>query len=88
MQPTGNRHQFITEAIYLFEQQIAPFERAHHESSMYDVWHGNHLFVCVPAMAYVQKFLMNFKEFPQRQKVGVWTLDAVLEQLQAGASKQ
>ena len=35
----------------------------------------------MPAQQYVGKFLATFKEFPQRQKVGSFSLDQVLETL-------
>ena len=40
-----------------------------------------HVFVLVPAQQYVGQFLSTFKEFPQRQKVGSFSLDRVLENL-------
>ena len=62
-----------------------PFERAWHESIGYNKWFIDRMFVMVPAMSYVQKFLMTFKEFPQRQEVATWTLDKVLEQMSKGS---
>jgi arylsulfatase len=43
-------------------------------------------FVMVPAQQYVGKFLATFKEFPPSQKVGSFSLDNVLEMLQAPAA--
>ena len=62
-----------------------PFERAHHESIGYDKWFIEHMFVMVPAMSYVQNFLVTFKDYPQRQEVATWTLDKVIEQMQQGS---
>jgi arylsulfatase len=45
-----------------------------------------HLFVMVPAQAYVAKFLETFKEFPPRQKPGSFSIDQVMENMQ-NASK-
>ncbi len=83
--------------IYPFTQRRAPllinlrrdpFERAHLEAIGYDKWFIEHMFVLVPAMSYVGKFLATFREFPQRSKVGTWSLDAVMEQMQTtGGSK-
>jgi len=64
-----------------------PFERAHHESMLYDKWGFDHLFLLVPAQAYVGKFLQTFLEFPPRQKPGSFSLDRVMEQLQDGQPK-
>jgi arylsulfatase len=36
----------------------------------------------VPAQQYVGKFIGTFREFPPSQKVGSFSLDAVLEALQ------
>jgi hypothetical protein len=47
----------------------------------YDRWRMEHAFLLVPAQQYVGKFLATFKEFPQRQKVGSFSLDQVLESL-------
>jgi arylsulfatase len=46
-----------------------------------------HAFVLVPAQAYVGKFLMTFKDYPQRQKVGSFSLDRVMEKLQESSPK-
>ena len=60
-----------------------PFERAEHDSEDYRHWMADRMFVVVPAQAYIGKFLATFKEFPQRQKVGSFSLDQVLEQMQS-----
>ena len=39
----------------------------------------------VPAQAYVAKFLESFKEFPPRQKPGSFSIDQVMESIQAAA---
>ena len=41
----------------------------------------------MPAQEYVGKFLMTFKEFPQRQKAASFNLDDVLKKLQESHSK-
>ena len=61
-----------------------PFERAFHEASSFDRWHAEHMFVFVPAQAIVKNFLMTFKEYPQRQPIGSFSLDAVLEAMNRG----
>ena len=70
---------------YIFNLRRDPFERAYHESSNYDVWHGERFFLMVPAMSYIGKFLTTFKEYPQRQEVGTFNLDKVMKQLSAGS---
>jgi arylsulfatase A-like enzyme len=62
-----------------------PYERAQHDSEDFNHWAADRMFVMVPAQAYVGAFLATFKEFPQRQKVGSFSLDRVLEQMQKAA---
>jgi arylsulfatase A-like enzyme len=70
----------------LFNLRSDPFETADHEAMDYDRWFIEHLFLLVPAQQYVGQFLSTFKEFPQRQKVGSFNLNQVLQSLQ-GAPK-
>jgi arylsulfatase len=65
----------------LFSLRADPFERADHEAGGYDRWFIDHVFVMVPAQAYVAQHVATYKEFPPRQKVGTFNLDRVLEQL-------
>ncbi|MEI3851922.1 MULTISPECIES: arylsulfatase [unclassified Ensifer] len=67
----------------LFNLRSDPFETADHEGMDYDRWRVEHMFVLVPAQAYVAKFLETFKEFPPRQKPGSFSIDQVMENLQA-----
>jgi hypothetical protein len=59
-----------------------PFERADHESIGYSIWRAERMFALSPAAAYVGKFLATFRDYPQRQKVGSFNLDNVLESLE------
>ncbi len=59
-----------------------PYERAQHDSEDYSHWFMDHVFALVPAQAKIAEFLATFKEYPQRQKVGSFSLDQVLEQMQ------
>ncbi len=70
----------------LYNLRSDPFEEADH-SIDYWHWRAEHLFLLVPAQQFVGQFLATFKEFPPRQKVGSWSLDAVLESLQQGGGK-
>jgi arylsulfatase len=67
----------------IFNLRSDPFETADHEGMDYAHWRVDHLFLLVPAQQYVGQFLATFKEFPQRQKVGTFSLDRVLENLSA-----
>jgi arylsulfatase A-like enzyme len=66
----------------IFNLRSDPFETADHEGMDYNRWRVEHLFLLVPAQQYVGQFLATFKEFPQRQKVGSFSLDQVLQSLQ------
>ena len=63
-----------------------PFERAHHDSILYDKWRLERAFVLVPAQAYVSKWLESFKDYPPRRKPGSFSLDQVMDQLTSAAS--
>jgi arylsulfatase len=77
---------FVTlRAPKMFNLRSDPFETADREAIDYDRWRLEHSFLLVPAQKYVGRFLATFKEFPQRQKVGSFSLDQVLESLQNGA---
>jgi arylsulfatase len=77
-------HPFTTlRAPLLFNLRSDPFERADHEAMDYERWFAEHMFMFVPAQALVANFLETFKEFPPRQKPGSFTIDQVLEKLQA-----
>ena len=68
----------------LFNLRTDPFERADHTIG-YPQWRIDHVFVMVPAQAYVAQFLATFKEFPPSQKVGSFSLDNVLDSLSKGS---
>ena len=58
-----------------------PFERASHDSILYDQWRFERAFALVPAQAFVANWLSSFKEFPPRMKPASFSLDQVMEQL-------
>lgn len=58
-----------------------PFERADHEGLGYDRWRIDHIFLLVPAQAYVARWLQSFREFPPRQEPASFSLDRVMETL-------
>ena len=47
----------------------------------------DHVFLLVPAQDYVGKFLLTFKDYPQRQKAASFNLDEVMKKLQESPSK-
>jgi len=68
----------------MFNLRTDPYERADITSNTYWDWEINHVYLLVPAQAYVGQFLATFKEFPQRQKAAAFNMDQVLEELQQG----
>ncbi len=71
----------------IFNIRLDPYERADVTSNTYYDWLLDHAFLLVPAQDYVGKFLMTFKEFPQRQKASSFNLDDVLQKLKEAPSK-
>ena len=70
----------------LFNLRSDPFETADDEGMDYERWRVEHLFVLVPAQAYVAKFLETFKEFPPRQKPGSFSIDQVIANMEQAAA--
>jgi len=60
-----------------------PYEKADITSNTYYDWLLNHVFLLGPAQVYVGKYLMTFKDYPQRQKAAAFNLDEVMKTLQS-----
>jgi arylsulfatase len=71
----------------MFNLRLDPYERADITSNTYWDWLIDHAFLLVPAQDIVGKFLVTFKEYPQRQKAASFNLDDVMEKLKQGGSK-
>ena len=69
----------------LFNLRTDPYERADITSNTYYDWLIEHVFLFVPAQAYVAQMLQTFVEFPPRQKPASFNLDQVMAKLQEGA---
>ena len=65
----------------IFNLRTDPYERADITSNTYYDWIIDHVFALVPAQAYVQQFLMTFKDYPQRQKAASFNLDEVMDRI-------
>ena len=63
-----------------------PFERFTFESGMYGRWAADKLWLFVPAQTVVGMFVQSFKEYPPSQKSGSFSVDQVLQALQAGTA--
>lgn len=71
----------------IFNLRRDPYERATITSNTYHDWQIDRAFMLVPAQAYVAKFLETFREFPPRQKAASFSLDQVMEKLNAPTSE-
>jgi len=58
----------------LYNLRRDPYERATITSNTYWDWYLDHVFLLLPAAAYVGEFLDTFKEYPPRQKPGSFTI--------------
>jgi arylsulfatase len=67
----------------IFNLRSDPFEKGDQIGIGYDKWRIDRTFLLVPAQAYVARFLATFKEFPPSQKAGSFSLEQVMETLQA-----
>jgi arylsulfatase A-like enzyme len=71
----------------LFNLRTDPYERADITSVTYYDWLVDHVFLLVPAQAFVAQFLATFAEYPQRQKAASFNLDEVLQKMQEAHHK-
>jgi arylsulfatase len=65
----------------MYNLRLDPYERADITSNTYYDWLLDHAFLVVPAQDFVGKFLMTFKDYPQRQKAASFNLDEVFQKL-------
>src|SRR5262245_8068158 len=67
----------------IFNLRTDPYEYADITSNTYWDWIFDHAFMLVPAQAIVGEFLSTFKDFPPRQKAASFSVDQVMEKLEA-----
>ncbi len=72
----------------VFNLRSDPYERADITSNTYYDWQMDHLFLCIPAHAYVERFLQTFKDYPPRQVAEGSTIEKALKHLQQAAAGQ
>ncbi len=65
----------------IFNLRRDPYEFATITSNSYYDWEIDHVFLLVPAQAYVGNFLETFKDFPPRMEAASFSLDKVMEKL-------
>jgi arylsulfatase A-like enzyme len=68
----------------MFNLRTDPYERADITSNSYYDWLIDHVYLLMPAQAIVGEFLATFRSFPPRQKAASFTVDQVMEKMQAG----
>ena len=71
----------------IFNLRLDPYERADITSNTYYDWLLDHAFLLVPVQEGVGKFLMTFKDYPQRQKAASFNVDDVLKKLSESQGK-
>jgi len=69
----------------IFNLRTDPFERADQTSNTYFDWMLDHIFLLVPAQAYVADMLKTLKEFPARQAPSSFTINQVMAKLESSA---
>jgi hypothetical protein len=67
----------------LFNLRTDPYERADITSNTYYDWLLGNDFIVLAATGLVTQFLQTFKEFPPRQKAASFSIDQVVEKLEA-----
>ncbi|MEJ2539806.1 MAG: arylsulfatase [Gemmatimonadota bacterium] len=63
-----------------------PLEKAYTDAPGFADWTYHHMFLMVPGIAAVTKFLETFKDFPPRQEVGSFNVDAIMERMKEGTA--
>jgi hypothetical protein len=64
--------------------RMDPFERAFDESSGYNHWLNERMYILTPSIAFVANWMESFKQFPPRMKPGTFSLDQVMEATTGG----
>jgi arylsulfatase len=70
----------------LFNLRTDPFERADSDSNTYWDWFISKGYMIMAGQAIVSRFLATFREFPPRQKAASFTIDQILESMNAALS--
>ncbi|MDL9979536.1 arylsulfatase [Microbacterium sp. ASV49] len=69
----------------IFNLRTDPFERAEQTSNTYYDWMLDHIFLLVPAQAYVAGMLQSLAEFPPRQTPSSFTINQVMAKMRSSA---
>jgi arylsulfatase len=68
----------------IFNLRTDPYERADITSNTYYDWLLDHAWLLVPAQAYAASMVATLAEFPPRQATASFSMERVLEKLEAG----
>lgn len=68
---------------WIYNLRRDPYENADLTSNTYWDWYLNHVFMLLPATAYVGKFIETFKEYPPRMKAASFNLGDTMEKLES-----
>jgi arylsulfatase len=71
----------------IFNLRRDPYEFSEITSNTYYDWLLDRAYLLVPAQAYVGQFLETFKEYPPRMKAASFSLDRVMEMLNANENE-
>jgi arylsulfatase A-like enzyme len=69
----------------LFNLRRDPFERAQHNSNIYNDWFLDRPFVIVPLQMFAGQFLMSMKDYSPSQTAGSFNLEKIQKQIEAAA---
>jgi arylsulfatase len=70
----------------IFNLRTDPFERADITSNTYFDWVFDHLYLFVPAQAYVARMLQSLADFPPRQEPAAFGIREVVDRLERGVA--
>jgi arylsulfatase len=70
----------------VFNLRTDPYERADLTSNTYWDWVLDHVFLMIPAQAYVGQMLGTLRDFPARQEPASFNIERALEKLKAGVT--
>ena len=70
----------------LFNLKTDPYERAMMTSNTYWDWLLDHIWLFIPAQVFVGQMMQSLIEFPATQKPPSFSIDQMMEKLQAGAT--
>jgi arylsulfatase len=71
----------------IFNLLTDPYERADITSNTYWDWMFDHVFLLVPSQTFVAQFLHTFQDYPPRQKAASFSVQQVLDKMEAALGR-